>query len=490
VIDLARVGGPVMCLGLALLLTATSRRERLAGLGFAILGACVLGAALGRPRGDGFVLSGAALATAVGACALAAVYRRFPWVLPVLALAAVPARMSVNGSKLLVPLYVVALAALVQLAWELVMDPPRRRELGAATWPLAAYLAWTGLSLAWSKDLHEGAVQLLAFYLPFTILALAVARLPWSALGIRILSVEITLMALVFAAVGFYQYETRDIFQNPKVITGNAYAAFFRVNSVFWDPSVYGRFLVVAMVPSIVLLVLGRARVLSFAAVLAILVTWLGLLISFSQSSFAALLVVVIGAAIFAWRWRALIAVGVAVAVLGGIAVGSPQIRHSIQHHTSSGLNDASSGRSSLVANGVRIAVHHPATGVGIGGFKQAYAERVKLKGKNQKKGASHTTPVTVAAEEGIVGLALFFWLVGALLMQAFRGVDRTLRGRTAFGAGLALAAIFCHSLFYNAFFEDPMTWGLIGLIALTAPRTARVVDPPPPLEAREAVPV
>jgi O-antigen ligase len=488
VIDLARVGGPVMCLGLALLLAAASRRERLAGLGFAGLGACVLGVALG-PSGDPFVLAGAALATFVGACALATLYRRYPWILPVLALASVPARMSLHGSKLLVPLYVVALAAAVQLAWELVMDPPRRRELRAATWPLAAYVAWTGLSLAWSKDLHEGAVQLLAFYLPFTILALAVARLPWSVFGIRVLSAQITLMALVFAAVGFYQYETRDIFQNPKVITGNAYAAFFRVNSVFWDPSVYGRFLVVAMVPSIVLLVLGRARLLSLAVVAAIVVTWLGLLISFSQSSFAALLVVVLGAAILAWRWRALIAVGAAVAVLGGIAAGSPQIRHSIQHHTSSGLNDASSGRSSLVANGIRIAAHHPATGVGIGGFKRAYADRVKLKGK-KPKAASHTTPVTVAAEEGLVGLGLFLWLVGALLVQAFRVVDRTLRGRTAFGAGLALAAIFCHSLFYNAFFEDPMTWGLIGLFALAAPRVARVVDPPPPLEAREAVPV
>jgi hypothetical protein len=77
------------------------------------------------------------------------------------------------------------------------------------------------------------------------------------------------------------------------------------------------------------------------------------------------------------------------------------------------------------------------------------------------------------------------------LFLQAFRRVDRTLAGRAAFGAGLALAAIFCHSLFYNAFFEDPMTWGLIGLIALAAPRAVRATDPPPPaVETREAVPV
>jgi hypothetical protein len=31
----------------------------------------------------------------------------------------------------------------------------------------------------------------------------------------------------------------------------------------------------------------------------------------------------------------------------------------------------------------------------------------------------------------------------------------------------VALVAIAVHSLFYNAFFEDPTTWGLLGLAAL-----------------------
>ena len=33
----------------------------------------------------------------------------------------------------------------------------------------------------------------------------------------------------------------------------------------------------------------------------------------------------------------------------------------------------------------------------------------------------------------------------------------------------VALAAIAVHSLFYNAFFEDPTTWGLLALGALAA---------------------
>jgi O-antigen ligase len=483
VIGLARLAGPVACLGLALLLLARTRRDRLAGLGFAALGACMLAAALA-PRDIAEAVGGGLGAIAVAAL-LAAAFRREPWLLPLLALACIPARVGALGHQLLVPLYVVVLAAAMQLGWEIAHGDARVRELRGISWPLALYLAWVGLSLGWTQDAHEGATEVLAFYVPFTILALAVARLPWKRLGLWALYAELTVMALVFAVVGFYQYETRTVFENPKVINSNAYAAFFRVNSVFWDPSVYGRFLVVAMVPSIVLIVRGRSPRVAIAAAVALVVTWFGLLISFSQSSFSALAVALIGVAFVAWRWRALLAVGLAVVVLGGLAVAQPTVRRSIQHHTTSGLNSASSGRYNLVANGVRIAIAHPVRGVGVGGFKHAYAKRVqRLHGKkNLKTAASHDTPVTVAAETGLLGLALFAWL----LVACARDVLST-RRLVPLAAGLSLAAILVHSLFYNDFFEDPTTWLLFGLVAFALP-PARAPDPPPPtVEVREAV--
>ena len=67
-------------------------------------------------------------------------------------------------------------------------------------------------------------------------------------------------MALAFAVIGIYQYATRDVFWNPKVIVGNAYAPFYRVNSVFYDPSVYGRFLVVAILAALVIALYDRDR--------------------------------------------------------------------------------------------------------------------------------------------------------------------------------------------------------------------------------------
>jgi O-antigen ligase len=484
--QLAQLGSAVGCIGLALLLVLHGSRARLGALGVAAVGTVGLGIAVA-PR-EPLLIAGGAFAALGVAVGLAGVFRAWPWLFPVAALACVPIRIGVHvggsSSKLLVPLYVVVLGASVLLAWQLAVGDPRSRELRLATWPLAGYVAWVGVSLLWTKDVDAGSIEVLAFYIPFTILALAVARLPWSRLGVRVLYAELTLMAVAFAIVGFYQYETRDIFQNPKVIYANAYAPFFRVNSVFWDPSVYGRFLVLAAAPSIVLIALRRSLRLSLAAAAAIVAIWLGLLISYSQSSFAALIVVVIGACFVAWRWRALLAVVLALAVLAGISVAQPQVRRSLQNHTTNGLNHATSGRYNLVANGIRIAAHHPVLGVGVGGFKRAYADRVGLKGKDPKSAASHNTPVTVAAETGIVGLALFAWAIVAFLALAYRRRRRAI----PLIAGLGIAAVLCHSLFYNAFFEDPMTWALFGLVALAIPEQVRPAGVPAPAPREEPV--
>src|SRR5207237_3900748 len=115
---------------------------------------------------------------------------------------------------------------------------------------------------------------------------------------------------------------------------------------------------------------------------------------------------------------------------------------------------------------GIAIALHHPVVGVGVGSFRRAYAERLHIPGKEPKSAASHDTPVTVAAETGLPGLGLMAWLWAvALVMPLSR------RATASHIVGVALVAIAVHSLFYNAFFEDPMAWGLFGLAAALAAR-------------------
>jgi O-antigen ligase len=378
-------------------------------------------------------------------------------------------------------MYGVVAAAALALAWQFFRGDNRARELGPLSLPLAAFVLWTGLSLAWTQDLHQGSIELLAFYLPFGVLAVALARLPWSREWLGVSWVLLTGMAVVFALIGIYQYETRDIFWNPKVLVGNSYAPFYRVNSVFWDPSIYGRFLVVAILASLVLVVNGASRRVVVAATAAIVAAFVGLVFSFSQSSFVALVVGVGIVAWFAWGRKALALLGVVAAVVLLAAIAMPSVRH----HS---LNSASGGRYKLVKNGIAIAAHHPVQGVGIGGFKRAYARRTGLRGKEPKAAASHDTPVTVAAETGFVGLALLAWLLVTAFLLAFRRLlPGTFAGRVSLILGVVLAAIGVHSLFYNAFFEDPTVWGVFGLAPLAAVALARerVSEPQPRATAR-----
>jgi O-antigen ligase len=467
-VELARAGGVVGAAGLALLFVAPARTQRLAGLAAWALGAILLAVYLA-PHGHRPLLAGAAVVGLGLAAAGALLFRRWPFVLPFVVLACVPARIHVTvgttEANLLVPLYAVAAAAALLLAWELVQGDTRARELGPVAWPLAAFVAWSGLSILWTDDVRQGSIDLLFFYLPFGLLAFVLARLEWRRLLALGLLVELAAMAIVFAAIGIYQYETREVFWNPKLLVSNAYAPFYRVNSVFWDPSIYGRFLVVAILACLVAVLFGPDRRVLIGGTTAIAAIWAGLYFSYSQSSFAALTAGVVLAAIFAWGRRGVALAVIAALVVTAGALAVPNVRHDV-FGSGAGSKSSTSGRGKLVRKGLNIAVHHPAGGVGIGGFKHAYAELTNLRDREPNAAASHTTPVTVAAETGVPGFVLYVWLLVAALGLAFRRFARDVPGLAALTFGLIVSAVAVHSLFYNAYFEDPTVWAAIGLAA------------------------
>lgn len=469
----AQVGSVVGCAGLALLLLARRRELRLAGLVAWAVGLAGLAAYLA-PALSGPKLAAAGLGGLV-VCGLGAwALLRWPYLLAFATLACLPARIPVRlGSEdanLLLPLYAVVGALALALGWQLVVRREQRaRELGPLALPLATLVAWTGLTLTWTVDLREGAIFVGAFVLPFGLLAIGFARLPWRGRWLTWLWCGLVGTALLYASIGLYQWATRDVFWNPKVIVGNAYAPFFRVNSIFWDPSIYGRYLTVGILTALAGILLGGVRGWRLAGLyLVVGAMWVGLFFSFSQSSFVSLAAGVVVAALVVWGRRAAFALAALAVVLALGSLALPQVRSRIETKSRS-LSSVTSDRSALVGQGVRITLAHPAGGVGVGGFKRAYADRLGLPGKRPKKAASHTTPVTVAAEEGLPGLVFFCWLVAVALLAALRGLGRGFTSRVSFAVGLTLVAITVHSLFYNAFFEDPMTWAMLGLVALAS---------------------
>jgi O-antigen ligase len=497
----AQLAGVAGCAGLALLVAAPWRELRLVGLAGWAAGLVGLALYLA-PDVSPATLAGAAAAGLVLAAAGAAVLLRFPYLLAFATLACLPARIPVEvgdeEANLLLPLYGVAAAYALALGWQLLVRRDARvRELGPVAYPLAAFVAWTGLTILWTDDLREGAIFVGAFVLPFGLLAVGFARLPWRGRWLAWLWAGLVGTALAYGCIGLYQWATREVFWNPKLEVGNAYAPFFRVNSIFWDPSVYGRYLVVGILTALAGILLGGLAGRRAAGLYAVVgALWLALFFTFSQSSYVALAAGVVAAAVVVWRWRALAGAAalVLVVVLGTLAL--PDVRERLVDEGRSGVDAVTSGRASLVGQGLRIAVDHPLAGVGVGGFADAYAERRGLRGRDPKRAASHTTPVTVAAEEGLPGLALLVWLVAAALVAAFRGLGRGFTSRVSFAVGLTLLAIAVHSLFYNAFFEDPMTWALLGVVGLAAsvprrraPVAATAVAAPSPAPERQPAP-
>jgi hypothetical protein len=254
------------------------------------------------------------------------------------------------------------------------------------------------------------------------------------------------------------------------VIAGHAVTTsswFYHVDSVFHDPELYGLFLVVAILVGLVLVLFGPPAA-AWAAAATVAVTWVGLAPSFSAASFVALAAGVVVALAALWRRRSILPLALAVGAPLAVALGVPQARHRILGKA--GLSDTTDSRSKLVSNGVQVALHHPVIGVGTGGFRGAYAEVAHSRGKEPPAAAAHDTPITVAGELGVPGLALLGWLLFAALTVPFRANPvRGPTGRARLALGLALVAIVVHSLFSDALFEDPLFWTALALSAVAA---------------------
>jgi O-antigen ligase len=419
---------------LKLLVTSPTRAAALVGAGLAVLGVAFL-------------------------------FDRHPGVAPIALLVAAPFRIGVSlGSqhaRLLLPLYGVLVAATLALAWRLLHNGPPRRISRQLAVPSAVLIFLYSLSLLWALDWKEGSIELAAFLFPFLALVAVVAHEPGRSWLPRALAFVLVAEAVVFAAFGLWEEVTGHVYFSVPLEVSNTYTSFFRTNSLFYDPNIYGRHLALAL-GVLVVLIWQRRRLFALAAAL-IAFIWAGLFYSYSQSSLVALFIVVVGVtlAVAGRRTRRAIVVCVAALALAGVGLAAV----GFQGHS---LRNLTSGRSHLASITFDVFRDHPLIGVGVGSQPRAAQER-SASSNSIKRDASHTTPLTVAAELGVAGLVAYLaWLAGACLtLWAAWKRDATI--------GLALVAVFgvllVHSLSYSGFFEDPITWGSLALAAACAMR-------------------
>jgi O-antigen ligase len=414
-----------------------------------------------------FVGLGAAALAVVAVAAWA--MHRWPSLLPVAAVLALPFRIPVASagltSNLLVPLYLVIAAG--ALAWAVprlrgAVRSEDERVVGdrPLEWALLGFVVLYAVQASYSDDVGKALQQVVFFYVPFALLYGVLRRIAWTPRLLRLCLGALLVLAVVFVGIGFWEYHARQLLLNPKVINANQFESYFRVNSLFFDPNIYGRFLALTMVTvTAVVLWSPRPRVaLAGGALLALL--WAGLVLTFSQSSFAALLAGLAVLAALRWsaRWTA-VAVAAAVAIGLAFVLAAPGAVH-LELGSSKSADTATSGRYDLIRGGVDLFTAKPLQGWGSGSFSRAY-RRERHASSQRAVSASHTIPITVAAEQGRVGLLLYV----ALLVLALRALLRRARASAARAAvAAAFVALVVHTMLYAAFLEDPLAWVLLGV--------------------------
>jgi putative inorganic carbon (HCO3(-)) transporter len=331
---------------------------------------------------------------------------------------------------------------------------------------------------AYSDDVAFAARNVGFFLVPFTVLFSLLVEAPWNRRLLGLAFAVVLVEGLILALVGIGQYAAEDIFWNGKLDASNDFHFYFRINSLFWDPNIYGRYLVLT-----ILLMVGtllwmddQRRVLAGLAAAAVLFS--GLLFAFSQTSFLALFCGLIVLAALRWsvRWTAIGAPFAAAAlVLAVLFIGGG---------SGESARTVTEGHSSLVSGGVDLAKERPFLGHGSASFSTAFA-----RAENVRKGdttLSHNEPVTVAAEQGILGIAAYLGLLAAALWTLFGGMRSIAPGWGAVfrpideggrwelaPARIAIAAAFCallvHTIGYAAYLTDPLTWALLAVGAVLA---------------------
>jgi O-antigen ligase len=490
--QLAALGG---ALGAVLSLLAGGRVARamlLAGL--ALLAAAELGLAWALGGGPLDRLSGAsgAAALAIGALALGgatALFVRRPSLVPIAVLIAAPLRPPLSfdsSSTLLVqiaddgrlgrllPLYFVLAAAAAALTWRTLRGREVRALPREIALPAAAFLAFACCSLLWADDVEAGTNLLLFFTLPFAALVATIAHAEFPEWAPRVLAATGIALASVFAAVGLWQAATHELFfYAPNLAVSNANRDYFRVTSLFGDPSLYGRHVVLGIGLALTLLATRRWRTWPLIALLVLM--WAGLLFSYSQSSMVALLVITLALAVATGDGR----MRRAVTLLAAAAVLAAGAYVAVQVADGKSLNRITSDRTERVEDATRVIEKHPLVGVGIGGQPRA-SRRLAGSERPTPNFVSHTTPLTVFAEVGVVGLALYAWLLvgGTRLILRLRRRDEAL----GLALGMAFLGLFVHALFYSGFLEDPLTWLVVGIAAAycAQPVVERTREPAP----------
>lgn len=341
---------------------------------------------------------------------------------------------------------------------------------------LGLFIAWVAVSAVWAvapgaafTSLSRYALNAILFLIVFT--------------AIRNRSQTMLLIAgLLAGAVGASVY---GLLSPPSVYAG-------RLSGASLDPNELASVLVAGIALSAALVANLRERpglrLMAFGA--GVLCT-IGTFLTASRGGLIALAAMLVAAILFSGRWRPHVIVGAVMIALVTVfyftAVASPSEKQRIQLATQ-GQSKLKEGRTTTWAIAERIVRANPVAGVGAGNFRSTSRDYLLQPGLIGRSDlvidtplVVHNTYLEIAAELGIVGLALFGTIVVFSLGSALRAAKNFAaigdRGGEALARSLAIALVgalvadFFISQEYNK-----QLWLLLGLgpAILSISRSAR----------------
>jgi len=198
-----------------------------------------------------------------------------------------------------------------------------------------------------------------------------------------------------------------------------------------------------------------------------------GVLLTASRGALVATFVALLALVAFGGRWRGRVAAVSAAMLVAGVAWFAVFAPSGARDHLSE--DDGGSGRTALWLVSTRMVADHPLEGVGLAGFRDASPRYVVRPGALRSDVIlrtprhAHNTYLEVAAEQGLVGLALLLALVGACVAAGMRAARLARRAgdegleRLARVVVVAQAAVLAAAFFLTYTAAQPL-WLILAL--------------------------
>jgi O-antigen ligase len=361
------------------------------------------------------------------------------------------------------------LATIVVGAVRMRQNPARLFPESRVIVPIVLLFAITVLGLAWSDSRRpDSAVLVMAMYIAFLFVAPSLIE---NRRDIERIITALLLVAAVLGAVALAQRFLHVFEWRSYLVSEGAY----RANATFADPNILARYLVISItLAAILVLSTGPRRTTIYLALPTLALGAAGVVATGSRSGLGVLVICLFLGMLVSPIERATKIKLVAVAACGVVLVlvmlllGGGATADRLKSLTN--INGALGRRTYLIAGGWHMFLDNPLTGVGTGNFQNQlvtnYKDLIPYWGFDVS--LSHTSVITIAAENGLLGLfALGFAIVRIAWTVArtyFATSDRFTRLFTGW-LGVALLAIFLESQSEGRLLDEPYLYLLLAIL-------------------------